>query len=68
MPVLRLQRHVNEKDECRLEIISGNIDNVVCATNWQNSTDEEDIMGCRRLVVQMLADLHNMLGNELRIA
>lgn len=73
MTVLRLQRHVNEKDEWCLEIISGNINNVIVATDWRPGTNDEfppkeDIMALRMKVVDMLADLHNMLSNELRIA
>jgi len=40
----------------------------VWATEWQYGTDEtKHIMECRMKVVEMLADLHNMLGNELSI-
>ena len=69
MTVLRLQRHVNDQGKNRLEICSRNIDNVVWATEWGDPGDEiQHAMDCRMKVVEMLADLHNLLSNELRIA
>jgi len=67
--MLRLQRHLNDKGGCRLAIWSQNLDNVVWATEWTTDTDDMSrIMECRMKVVETLADLHNMLSNELRIA
>ena len=68
MTVLRLQKHVNERGECRLEIWSRNIDNCLWCTEFSSDTDMMSrIMECRKKVVEILADLHNMLSNELRI-
>ncbi len=66
--ILRIQKHMDDKLGCRLEVWTGNIDNVVCATEWKQDLTEDDIKALRMKLMQMLADIHNMLSEELRIA